>query len=88
MSGVASGASRSPLGRMTAAGALVGRRAEQDALIERLGHEGARLVTLTGPVGVGKSRLARAVAGELGASGAFARVVLCDVSHATSREHL
>ncbi|POM23026.1 putative HTH-type transcriptional regulator [Actinomadura rubteroloni] len=42
----------------------VGRRREQAELRELLHH--ARLVTLTGPAGVGKSRLAARAAGQLG----------------------
>ena len=44
---------------------LVGRRAELAELRRLFAHEGARLVTLTGPAGVGKSRLAQQAAEEL-----------------------
>ncbi len=44
-------------------GSFVGRRAELAVLSHELAH--ARLVTLTGPGGVGKSRLAREVAGRV-----------------------
>lgn len=37
---------------------LIGRSAEMTLISDRLQNEGARLVTLTGPVGVGKTRLA------------------------------
>ncbi len=41
---------------------LIGRQREVTAVQELLGNEGARLVTLTGPGGTGKTRLALAVA--------------------------
>ncbi len=44
---------------------LVGRSTELAELIDVLGLDGARLVTLTGPGGTGKTRLAVAVASEL-----------------------
>jgi predicted ATPase/DNA-binding SARP family transcriptional activator len=44
---------------------LVGRRAELDAIRVLFTEEGGRLVTLTGPGGVGKSRLALEAASEL-----------------------
>jgi predicted ATPase/class 3 adenylate cyclase len=44
---------------------LVGRRRELDELVELLRREEARLVTVTGPGGTGKTRLAVAVAAEL-----------------------
>ncbi len=48
---------------------LIGREAERTTLQGLLQDEGVRLLTLTGPGGVGKTRLAIAVAGEL--QGAF-----------------
>src|SRR4051794_3072763 len=50
----------------TPASALVGRRAEISDVTELLEARGARLVTLTGPGGTGKTRLAIAVAAEAG----------------------
>lgn len=43
---------------------LIGREAELDALLRLLTRDGARLVTLTGPPGIGKTRLGLAVASE------------------------
>jgi predicted ATPase len=48
--------------------ALVGREREVQAASDLVLQEGVRLVTLTGPGGVGKSRLALEVAGHLGPS--------------------
>jgi Domain of unknown function (DUF4062) len=47
---------------------LVGREREAEAASGLVLREGVRLVTLTGPGGVGKSRLALEVAGQLGPS--------------------
>lgn len=40
---------------------LVGRSQEQDAVIQRLGHAFCRCVSIVGPGGIGKTRLAQAV---------------------------
>jgi predicted ATPase/serine/threonine protein kinase len=45
--------------------AFIGREAEAAALCQLLGREDVRLVTLTGPGGIGKTRLALHVAGEI-----------------------
>src|SRR5262249_44781281 len=45
--------------------ALVDREVELEAIHQRLVAEGARLLTLTGPAGVGKTRLALAAAAQL-----------------------
>ncbi|HWD79359.1 MAG TPA: LuxR C-terminal-related transcriptional regulator [Kribbella sp.] len=58
-----------PAGR----GRFVGRSAEAAAVREALGR--ARLVTLAGPGGMGKTRLAAVVAAELGAGGVFVDLV-------------
>jgi predicted ATPase len=47
---------------------LVGREQEIDAVTALLHRTGVRLVTLTGPGGIGKSRLALAVGAQLGSS--------------------
>jgi predicted ATPase/DNA-binding CsgD family transcriptional regulator len=56
-------------------GPLIGRAAELDALRAQVLDPAVRMVALTGPVGVGKSRLAAAlfkqVCGELGDGGCF-----------------
>jgi non-specific serine/threonine protein kinase len=48
--------------------ALIGREHERAALHLLLLHESARLVTLTGPGGIGKTRLALAIAADLAGS--------------------
>ncbi|MET9960292.1 LuxR C-terminal-related transcriptional regulator [Streptomyces sp. NPDC006326] len=58
--------------RFAAADGLVGREAELDALEGRLADPRARLVTVTGPAGVGKSRLVAVAAERL--AGAFDEV--------------
>jgi hypothetical protein len=49
---------RTPSNLPAAATSLVGREAEIAAIIERIQSCDVRLLTLTGPVGVGKTRLA------------------------------
>ena len=46
--------------------AFIGREREAAALRQLLGRDDVRLVTLTGPGGIGKTRLALQVAGEIG----------------------
>ena len=53
-------------------------RDESSKAVETLVREGARVVTLTGPGGIGKSRVAREVGRRLGADGP-ADVVLCEL---------
>ncbi len=62
-------------------------RTEELALLRRSFSGGARLVTVLGPPGIGKSRLALRLAEELQAEGAFpGGVYLCDLVEATSAE--
>jgi predicted ATPase/DNA-binding CsgD family transcriptional regulator len=51
---------------------FVGRERELAAVRDRLGDPGVRLLTLTGPSGVGKTRLALAAARDLDGGGRFA----------------
>ena len=48
--------------------AFVGREAERARLVEHLGDRGVRLLTLTGPGGIGKTRLALRAAQDVAAS--------------------
>src|SRR5207248_563403 len=59
-----SSSARAP-GLPAPASSFVGRRRELDVLRERLRHPSVRLVTLTGPAGVGKSRLALQAAADV-----------------------
>ena len=78
MSGTQRERAAAPTEPASPAGALVGREAECLALSGRLGDPTVRLLTLTGPAGVGKSRLA-AWAVEREAAG-FARVRVLDLA--------
>ena len=62
-------------------GSFVGRDADIEA-IDRLVSRGARLVTLLGPGGVGKTRLLNRVAQRL--DGAYESTLWCDLSSASS----
>jgi predicted ATPase/DNA-binding CsgD family transcriptional regulator len=61
---------------------LVGRAAELAAVTERLLRKDVRLITLTGPAGVGKTRLALAVMNEV--RPAFAQVIFIDLAPLSS----
>src|SRR5262245_8529692 len=60
---------------------LVGRRADRDALLSMLRGE-QRAVTITGPAGAGKTRLAVDVAAALFAEARFAEAWRCDLGEA------
>ena len=72
------------LGLASLPGTLVGRESDLSTLRTAIGKGGARLVTLTGPGGVGKTRLAVAVATEALAVGDL--VVFVDLATATDAE--
>ena len=66
---------------------FVGRAAEREALIGLLSDPACRLVTLAGPGGIGKTRLALAVAEQL--QGAFARgVAFASLQAVPDTDHL
>src|SRR5687767_10097441 len=62
-------------------GAFVGRARELEALAAR-GAAGERLVTLLGPAGIGKTRLACEHALRVLATGAATDVIFCDLTEA------
>jgi len=62
-------------------------RDESCRAIEALVREGARLVTLTGPGGIGKSRVAREVGRRIAAAGKT-QVVLCELADASDEATL
>ncbi len=66
--------------------AFIGRERESTALRQLLGREDVRLVTLTGPGGIGKTRLAVQVAGEM--SEQFTGGVCCVALSAVSERSL
>jgi len=72
-------ASRAGLLPPTPIGSLLGRGREL-ALARKLLADGARLLTLTGPGGVGKTRLALAVAAELGEAATDRLVCFADLA--------
>ncbi len=80
--GEASGrVSRKRIAKRSADTRLIGREAELAALTGLLFDPSVRILTLTGPAGVGKSRLARAVAAPSLFSGGIVRVDLSSESH-------
>jgi predicted ATPase len=68
---------------------LLGREAECDAVLSRF-RDGARVVTLTGPGGMGKSSVAREVGRRVAAGSALGEhdVVLCELADVTGLEAL
>lgn len=66
---------------------VLGRGEERSRLRELIAARGRRLVTVTGPGGVGKSTLARLVVDDLGAVGAFAGgIAFVECDRVTSAE--
>ncbi|WP_243075707.1 DUF4062 domain-containing protein [Microbacterium sp. SS28] len=65
--------------------AIVGRESEQREVRALLGERGVRLVTLVGPGGIGKSRLAIEIAGALAAEGRDVAFTLLEAVPAPER---
>lgn len=65
---------------------LIGREEEVAMLVERLQQPGVRLVTLCGPGGTGKTRLAIAAANRV--AGAFQRVQFIPLANTTDADHV
>jgi non-specific serine/threonine protein kinase len=85
---------RLPYGRRRAgrlpkpAGPLIGREWELDAIRYALLHDDVRLLTLWGPAGIGKTRLALATAADPELSRAFQDVVFVDLAPLTEATHV
>ena len=67
---------------------LIGRRRELETVCALLAHDGARLVTITGPGGVGKTRLAIETALTPEAGARFAEVVFVSLAAVREAEHV
>jgi predicted ATPase/DNA-binding CsgD family transcriptional regulator len=85
---------RLPYGRRRAgripkpAGPLIGREWELDAIRYALLHDDVRLLTLWGPAGIGKTRLALASATDPELARAFQDVVFVDLAPLTEANHV